>query len=226
MVGRPLAGFGSSPEQQKGHAQPSAEQLRAVMQVNAVGPMFVAREALPHMLLRGEGLLVTVGSVMGLFGAAGLADYCASKHALVGLHEALRMELWRYAAPPSVRTMLVCPYHIADTSMFGDNLFNDVTPTQLARYSLPLRIALRVASIARSWIFPPLQSNVLARTIVHNCGLPAERTPPVLVVPWFLGALSQFLRGWLPTAWNDTVLGLFGGWHGMDGRTPEATHVS
>lgn len=77
MVGRPLAVLGSgsgSTTSAAGQQQPSSEQLRAVLQVNALGPLLVAREVLPCMLRRGgPGLLVTVGSVMGLVGAAGLA---------------------------------------------------------------------------------------------------------------------------------------------------------
>ena len=38
-----------------------------------------------------HSLLVNVGSAMGLAGAAGLVSYCASKHALLGMHEALRL---------------------------------------------------------------------------------------------------------------------------------------
>lgn len=44
-----------------------------------------------------KGHIVTVGSVMGLMGARKLTDYCASKFALHGFHEALVMELDSYS---------------------------------------------------------------------------------------------------------------------------------
>ena len=61
--------------------------------------------------------------------------------------------------------MLVCPYHIADTPMFGDDLFGEISSTQLARYSLPLRCALRVLPCLplSSSFLPLLFSPSLAR---------------------------------------------------------------
>jgi all-trans-retinol dehydrogenase (NAD+) len=41
------------------------------------------------MLDANHGHIVTIASGAGLTGAAGLVDYCASKFAAVGLHEAL-----------------------------------------------------------------------------------------------------------------------------------------
>jgi short-subunit dehydrogenase len=49
--------------------------------------------ALPGMLDRGTGHIVNVGSYLGKLPPAGLATYCASKHAVVGFSEALRDEL-------------------------------------------------------------------------------------------------------------------------------------
>jgi short-subunit dehydrogenase len=45
------------------------------------------------MLDRGTGHIVNVGSYLGKVPAAGLATYCASKHAVVGFSEALHDEL-------------------------------------------------------------------------------------------------------------------------------------
>lgn len=44
-----------------------------------------------------KGHIVTVGSVMGFMGARKLTDYCASKFAVHGFHEALVMELDAYS---------------------------------------------------------------------------------------------------------------------------------
>jgi all-trans-retinol dehydrogenase (NAD+) len=41
------------------------------------------------MLDNNHGHIVTIASGAGLTGAAGLVDYCSSKFAAVGLHEAL-----------------------------------------------------------------------------------------------------------------------------------------
>jgi short-subunit dehydrogenase len=50
------------------------------------------RLALPAMLERGSGQIVNVASVAGRQVAAGMASYCASKHAVVGFTRALQRE--------------------------------------------------------------------------------------------------------------------------------------
>ncbi|HEY3021051.1 MAG TPA: SDR family NAD(P)-dependent oxidoreductase [Solirubrobacteraceae bacterium] len=79
-----------------------AEQLFAV---NVLGVMRGVRLALPAMLERGEGQIVNVASVAGRQVAAGMAAYCATKHAVVGFTRALRRE--HHAS--GVRFTLVMP---------------------------------------------------------------------------------------------------------------------
>ena len=45
------------------------------------------------MVKRDKGHIVTIASIAGLLGVAGLSDYCGSKYAAVGLDESVRMEL-------------------------------------------------------------------------------------------------------------------------------------
>lgn len=71
---------------------------------------------LPDMLEKNHGHIVTVASVAGLFGNAGLCDYCASKFAAVGFDESLRNELVNLNKT-GVHTTVVCPYYI-NTGMF------------------------------------------------------------------------------------------------------------
>jgi all-trans-retinol dehydrogenase (NAD+) len=52
----------------------------------------------------------------GIFGTAGLCDYCASKFAVFGYDESLRNELTRLGKD-GVHTTVVCPYYI-NTGMF------------------------------------------------------------------------------------------------------------
>ena len=61
--------------------------------VNLKGIMYGTKLALPGMLARGSGHVVNVGSYLGEVPAAGLASYCASKHAVIGFSESLRDEL-------------------------------------------------------------------------------------------------------------------------------------
>lgn len=65
----------------------------AILDINTKGVLIGAKLALPGMLERGSGHIVNVASYLGKVPAAGLATYCASKHAVVGFSEALRDEL-------------------------------------------------------------------------------------------------------------------------------------
>ena len=78
--------------------------FREVMEINYFGLLNATRAALPY-LEQSRGRLVNIASMAGLTGAFGYTAYCASKHALVGLSEALRYEL----QPKGIRVHLVCP---------------------------------------------------------------------------------------------------------------------
>jgi 3-dehydrosphinganine reductase len=69
------------------------EDLREQMDVNYWGTVWVTRAALPHLLERGGGNVVIMGSISGRIGAHGYAGYSASKAALFGFAEVLRAEL-------------------------------------------------------------------------------------------------------------------------------------
>jgi short-subunit dehydrogenase len=65
----------------------------AILDINTRGVLIGTKLALPGMLARGSGHIVNVSSYLGKVPAAGLATYCASKHAVVGFSEALRDEI-------------------------------------------------------------------------------------------------------------------------------------
>jgi NAD(P)-dependent dehydrogenase (short-subunit alcohol dehydrogenase family) len=62
------------------------------LDINVHGTLFGMKEALPRMRRRGSGHIVNLASVAGKAGFPHLATYCASKHAVVGLTEAVRGE--------------------------------------------------------------------------------------------------------------------------------------
>jgi short-subunit dehydrogenase len=51
------------------------------------------KEALPRMIARGHGHVVNLASVAGKGGFPHAATYCATKHAVMGVSEAVRLEL-------------------------------------------------------------------------------------------------------------------------------------
>ena len=75
-----------------------------LLRVNVLGALYFAHPLARRMLARGEGWMVFMASVAGLLPVPGEAVYSASKFALVGLGEALSMEL-----EPNVHVLTVCP---------------------------------------------------------------------------------------------------------------------
>lgn len=68
------------------------ETNRLMMEVNLFGAVHGMQFALPGMLARGRGHIVNLASLAGKFPVPGLAMYCASKYAVVGLTAATRRE--------------------------------------------------------------------------------------------------------------------------------------
>jgi NAD(P)-dependent dehydrogenase (short-subunit alcohol dehydrogenase family) len=89
----------------------SPEELRAQLETNVVGVLRVTRAVLPAMRSCGSGTIITLGSVSGRVAVPMGAAYTASKWALEGMIESLRLEL----IPFRVRVVLMepGPYHTA-----------------------------------------------------------------------------------------------------------------
>jgi NAD(P)-dependent dehydrogenase (short-subunit alcohol dehydrogenase family) len=64
-----------------------------MIDINLNGVIFGSKLALQRFLPRGRGHLVNIASVAGKGGFPGGATYCATKHAVVGLSEAIRAEV-------------------------------------------------------------------------------------------------------------------------------------
>jgi len=87
----------------------SPDELRAQLETNVVGVHRVTRAVLPAMRARRAGTVVTLGSVSGRVAIPIGGPYHASKWALEGMIEALRLEL----IPFGVHVVLIepGPYH-------------------------------------------------------------------------------------------------------------------
>jgi len=90
----------------------SIEDLRNQLEVNVVGQVAVTQALLPR-LRTSRGRIVFIGSVSGRVSAPMLGAYSASKFALEGLADALRMELRRW----DIRVVLIEPGAI-DTDLW------------------------------------------------------------------------------------------------------------
>jgi len=78
--------------------------VEEVMRLNYLGGVYCTYYALPH-LRESRGRLVAMASVSGLTGVPMLSGYSASKHAVIGFFESLRIEL----APFGVSVTILAP---------------------------------------------------------------------------------------------------------------------
>ncbi len=83
----------------------SLEKFEWMMNTNFYGALHTVKAVLPGMIERKSGLIVNIGSLNSYIGLLGYSAYGASKFALRGFSEALRME----ARPYGVRVSIVLP---------------------------------------------------------------------------------------------------------------------
>tara|TARA_R110000868_G_scaffold235273_8_gene489131 strand:+ start:36204 stop:37001 length:798 start_codon:yes stop_codon:yes gene_type:complete len=106
-------------------AETDMETIRRLMEVNFFGSAELARVVLPTMMQKKNGHIIVTSSVAGKFGTKFRSGYAASKHALHGLFDCIRQEMYEY----NVAVTMVCPGPIktnitqnsltADGSNFG-----------------------------------------------------------------------------------------------------------
>ncbi len=103
------------------HGQPGAvedltpELLRHQLEVNLIGTHDLTRRLIPSMRKNGSGRIVQCSSILGFVAVSYRGAYCASKHALEGLTNALRLEL----SGTGIKVSLIEPGPIR--SRFVDN---------------------------------------------------------------------------------------------------------
>jgi NAD(P)-dependent dehydrogenase (short-subunit alcohol dehydrogenase family) len=70
-----------------------ADEVRAVFEVNVIGPFLFCKTVIPRLLERGYGRIVNVASIAGKEGNPTLVPYSASKAAVIALTKSLAKEL-------------------------------------------------------------------------------------------------------------------------------------
>jgi len=71
-----------------------------MMDVNYFGSIFATRAVIPEMKTRRHGRIVFISSQAGQLGLFGYTGYSPTKFALLGLSEALQMEVCQFVEPP------------------------------------------------------------------------------------------------------------------------------
>ncbi|MBN2362236.1 MAG: SDR family oxidoreductase [Deltaproteobacteria bacterium] len=152
------------------------DKIEATFRVNTLALFWTTKAFLPSMIERNQGHVVNIASAAGLIGVSRLTDYSASKWAVVGFDESLRVELRQTA--PRVRTTIVCPYFI-NTGMFDGvkSRFSFLLPI-LEEQAVAARIADAIGrNRPRLWL-PPIVYTV----------------PPLRALPvWLFDSIANVL---------------------------------
>lgn len=121
----------------------SDEDIQRQMDVNINSYFWCTKAFLPGMIARNSGHVIMIASAAGLLGVPGMAAYSASKHAVVGFAESLRMEL-RRAGAAGVGMTIVCPSFI-DTGMFPNT-----TPPLFTPWLKPEALAGKIVAAVKA----------------------------------------------------------------------------
>lgn len=126
----------------------SEEDFTRQIDVNLVGTWRTFKAALPKMVERKSGVIVATASVAGLVGAAGLASYVASKHAMLGLVKSTALNV----APMGIRVNALCP-HMVETPMLDALFGGDAAIRDTLKGMNPMRRNATSEEVAEAAIF-------------------------------------------------------------------------
>ena len=105
--------------------------IRRTMEINSVAPMVVALQFLPDMIARNSGHICNISSAGGLISNPRMSIYAASKWAVIGWSDSVRIELEQMKSKVKITT--IAPYYIK-TGMF-DGVKSPIVPLMKPEYA-------------------------------------------------------------------------------------------
>lgn len=93
----------------------SIDEIVRTMEINSIAPMVIAQQILPDMLTRNHGHICNIASAGGMISNPKMSVYAASKWAVIGWSDSVRIELAERKS--KVRITTVAPFYI-NTGMF------------------------------------------------------------------------------------------------------------
>lgn len=165
----------------------SLAEAKALFDVNFFGALRMIHQVLPYMQQAGNGLIINISSVAGYFPIPFQSIYCASKHSLQAMSEALRTEL----KPYNIQVALVEP-GIAHTA-FTKNRIIAAGAKKHSRYNECFSNSMAyMESKEHSGLQPEKIANALFQLIRNN-------TPPIHTIVSFKYKPQVLLKRLLPS---------------------------
>ena len=107
--------------------QLSEAEWDAVLATNVKGMFTLVKQAIPHMISRGGGRIVTLGSEMGIVAVPESPAYNASKGAVIMFTKSIALDLIRH----NIRVNSLCP-GITRTPLLQSEVDNSLEPEKVA----------------------------------------------------------------------------------------------
>ena len=101
------------------------EEFKKNMEINFYSPLKIIQRILPMMKKKNFGQIISLFSGVGKRGLPGVSSYCASKFALNGLFESLRVEVQKY----NIDVILVSPGLVKTNFENNLKIFGDLKET-------------------------------------------------------------------------------------------------
>ena len=173
------------------------DELRRQFETNFFGTVAMTKAALPTMRRQRCGHLIQVSSIVGLHGAVTVSSYSASKHALEGWSESLRMEVNSLG----IKVVLVEPGSFQTDiwtrgAVMGEQATKPTSPN--------IQRSLRMRSVIQK--LPKADPIVVARLIVAIAQNP---NPKLRYVVGRDAKIQLAMKRILPWKWHEKVIANF-----------------
>lgn len=143
--------------------------FKNVIMVNVLGSKNVVKACLPHM--KEGGHIVFISSLAGLVGNYAYSAYCASKYAVIGMAECLRIEL----KPKKIDVSVICPGEVNTPMVYRERETMDPVTAKLKEFPG----TLSVESVVKKM-------------------MPGIKRRKFMIVPGFMPKLTALLSRFLP----------------------------
>lgn len=178
----------------------SREVLRSQFETNFLGTHELTNLLIPYMRQQGHGRIIYNSSILGLVALKYRGAYNASKFALEGLADTLRLELYN----SNIQISLIEPGPIS--SQFRKNAFvlyqKNINPTASFHQDIYKVMEQRLQKKGATTVFT-LPAKAVAKKVIHAI---ESKKPKIRYYVTFPTYLFAFLKRILPISWMDYLL--------------------